>query len=260
MLVSLYQNDPVFGEIEENLAEVLEEVESEDFDLLVLPELFASGYLFENRGEARSLGSEAGKGEIFESLARLAKEKKGVIVYGFPEIAGEKLFNSSAAVFPDGTFRVYRKIHLFNTEKDIFDPGDGGFSVFEFDGVRLGMMICFDWIFPEAARKLALLGAQIICHPSNLVLPHCPTAMITRALENRVFTVTANRIGEETRDEMELTFIGKSRIIAPTGKVLEELGEDRPGLIVTEIEPELADNKRITDRNQVLEDRRPEFY
>jgi len=260
MLVSLYQNDPEFGATEENLDEILEMTEDESFDLLVLPELFASGYLFESKGEARELGSKAGKGKVFDALTDLASERDAMIVFGFPEVDGDKIFNSAAALYPDGNFRIYRKTHLFSTEKEIFDPGDTGFFVFDFRGTRVGIIICFDWIYPESVRALALRGAQIVCHPSNLVLPHCPAAMITRALENRVFTVTADRIGEENRAGNNLRFIGQSRIVAPDGKVLGELGDDRPGLITAEIEPEVSDNKRITPMNNLLEDRRPEFY
>ena len=121
-------------------------------------------------------------------------------------------------------------------------------------------MICFDWRFPEAARKLALLGAQIICHPSNLVLPHCPDAMVTRALENCLFTITANRVGSENRIEKRLQFIGHSRIIAPTGKILAELDDNNEGFIMVEIDPKLADDKAVTSGNDLFKDRRPEFY
>jgi len=260
MLVSLYQNDPEFGEIDENLDEVLEMTDDEAFDLLVLPELFATGYLFESKDEARKLGNKAGEGKVFQALTELARERDAMIIFGFPEIDGEKIFNSAAALFPDGKYKIYRKTHLFSTEKKIFAPGDTGFFVIDFKDARIGIMVCFDWIYPESARKLALLGAQIICHPANLVLPHCPPAMITRALENKVFTVTADRIGEESRAGNELRFVGQSRIVAPNGKILGELGDDRPGLITAEIEPQLADNKRITPGNDLLSDRRPEFY
>ncbi len=260
MLVSLYQNNPAFGQVEKNLDEVLSAVADKSFDILVLPELFATGYIFESREEAISLGDIPGKGIVFDRLKRLAHERDALIIYGFPEIAEAKLFNSSMALFPDGTFKIYRKTHLFNTEKKFFDPGDSGFFVFEFKGARIGMMICFDWRFPEAARKLALLGSQVICHPSNLVLPHCPDAMITRALENNVFTITANRIGTENRAGQSLRFIGRSRIIAPSGHVLSELPHDKPGFVVSEIDPQLADNKQITAGNDIFADRRPEFY
>ncbi len=260
MIVSLYQSNPRFGKLAENLDEVLTAVKPHKFDLLVLPELFATGYLFSDFNQAFLLAEEAGKGYVFETIRMLAAEKNGLVIYGFPERRGKRLFNSSLAVFPNGQYLLYQKSHLFDTEKEIFSPGETGFSVFSFRGARIGMMICFDWRFPEAARKLTLLGAQIVCHPSNLVLTHCPDAMITRALENAVFTITANRIGEEIRGEKKLRFIGKSRIISPDGKVLAQVDSHQTGFIASEINPELADNKRVTENNDLLADRRPELY
>jgi predicted amidohydrolase len=258
--VALFQNSPVFGDIEKNVDSVLAAAEDRDFDLLVLPELFATGYQFISVEEALSLADPAGEGFTYEKMKKLAADKKALVVYGFPEVDKGRLFNSAIAVFPDGRFHKYRKIHLFNTEKEIFEPGREGFSVFEYRGAKIGLMICFDWRFPEAARRLALDGAQIICHPSNLVLPHCPDAMITRALENNVFTITCDRIGMENRTGQSLTFIGKSRIIAPDGRILGGLEEDEVGWLEVEIDPQLADNKQITPRNEIFSDRHPEFY
>lgn len=260
MKVALYQNSPKFGEIVENVENVVNAVSDKEFDILVLPELFASGYQFLNKKEALSLADEAGKGYTYERLRLLAKEKNGLIVYGFPEKRGEKLFNSALAVLPDGTFHLYQKTHLFDTEKNIFSPGETGFSVFPFRGAKIGLMICFDWRFPESARKLTLLGAQIICHPSNLVLPHCPDAMIIRALENLIFTITADRVGQENRGGNLLKFIGRSRIIAPDGQILGELGEMDEDFLSVDINPKDADNKSVTRNNNILSDRRPEFY
>jgi len=260
MKIALYQNSPVFGEIEQNIKDVFEAIKNEDFDILVLPELFATGYLFKNREEAISLADKADSGVTFEKIKLLAVEKNALIIYGFPEIKGEKLFNSALAIGPDGRSFLYQKTHLFNTEKDIFDPGETGFSVFEYKKAKIGMMICFDWRYPESARKLALLGAQIICHPSNLVLTTCPDAMITRALENMVFTVTADRVGVENRFRQSLRFTGKSRIISPSGKILAELGEEESGFIIVEIDPQNADNKAVTPNNHLFDDRRTDLY
>jgi predicted amidohydrolase len=182
------------------------------------------------------------------------------VVFGFPEISGDKLYNSSIAILPDGKFHVYQKIHLFDKEKNIFDTGRTGFFVFSFKGARFGMMICFDWRYPESARKLALLGAQVILHPANLVLPHCPQAMVIRALENNVFTVTSDRVGSENRTGEKLTFIGRSRIIAPDGEIMGELSSDKPGILAADISPESADNKKVTSQNDLFKDRLPEFY
>jgi len=260
MKVALYQNDPDFGEIEKNVADVLDKVKNQDFDVLVLPELFATGYQFKNREEAISLADEAGSGYTYNILQELSAKTGSLIVYGFPGISGDKLYNSSIAILPDGRFFVYQKTHLFDSEKNIFDPGVTGFFVFEFKEARFGMMVCFDWRYPESARKLSLLGAQVILHPSNLVLPHCPEAMVTRALENNVFTVTGNRIGQENRAGQPLKFIGRSRIISPRGQVLDEASPDKTGFLSADIEPEQADNKQVTPQNDLFKDRRPEYY
>jgi len=121
-------------------------------------------------------------------------------------------------------------------------------------------MICFDWIFPEAARTLALKGADIICHPSNLVLPYCQTAMVTRCLENHVFAITANRIGTEQRGVRTLTFTGGSQVTDTKGKILHRASTDREEVAVIEIDPQLAQDKHATANNHIFNDRRPEMY
>ena len=180
---------------------------------------------------------------------------------GFVERSGETIYNSAFLVGPEGLVGVYRKVHLFDREKELFAPGDEGFSTWNVRGVSVGMMICFDWIFPESARSLALLGAQLILHPANLVLPHCPAAMRTRALENRVFTVTANRTGCEARvGGEELRYIGQSVLYSPRGELLISGGEDTEELLAVELDETLALDKGVTGRNDAFSDRRPTFY
>jgi Predicted amidohydrolase len=107
------------------------------------------------------------------------------------------------------------------TEKNCFEKGDLPLKVFNIGSARVGVMICFDWRFPETARTLALSGADLIAHPSNLVLPHCPQSIITRCLENRIFIVTANRVGTEKRTpNNSLNFIGQSQVVDPDGNIL----------------------------------------
>jgi predicted amidohydrolase len=260
MRVALYQNYPKFGDVENNVKQALAAVAPHSFDLLVLPELFATGYQFKSREEAMSYGEPVGSGFTFDAMKELAIQKKAVVIYGYPELEGGKIYNSAAAVMPEGSFVNYQKVHLFDTEKQIFEPGQTGFKTFDFNGARMGLMICFDWRFPESMRRLALDGAQIICHPANLVLPHCPQAMIIRALENNVFTVTADRIGVEERHGQRLEFIGRSRIIAPDGEVLAEAGDEEASFLSVDIDPSAADNKQINERNDLFADRRPHFY
>jgi predicted amidohydrolase len=121
-------------------------------------------------------------------------------------------------------------------------------------------MVCFDWIFPEAARTLALRGADIICHPSNLVMSYCQNAMFTRALENRVFTITANRTGKDVNGENRIEFTGESIIVSPKGEYISRASKDKEELVFVNIDPGLSRNKYISDKNNIFDDRRELFY
>jgi predicted amidohydrolase len=259
MKVAVVQLGPEFGNVSGNLTRVVSMIESTEADLYVFPELVLSGYLFESTEEALSLSQRPDARE-FDAVAEAGRSRNAAVILGFAERAGEKVFNSSLLAAPDGKRSVYRKIQLFWGEKRIFEPGDRPPAVVEAAGARLGMMICFDWVFPEIARSLALAGAEILCHPSNLVLPYCQVAMITRCIENRVFAVTSNRIGTEARSGESLTFTGNSEIVAPNGEVLARASADGEEILVAEIDPALAREKKITPTNDVLADRRPDLY
>jgi len=258
MRVGYLQFAPVFGEKQANLARVGEFLSGAKADLIVLPELFATGYIFESREELLAL-AEAADGPTFVAAGEMSRQTGAAIVAGIAERAGEVCYNSCFVFARGQVIGSYRKIHLFDREKDLFAPGDQGFSVIDHGGIKLGLMICFDWIFPETARSLALAGAQIICHPANLLLPDCPAAMRTRCLENRVFAITANRVGTEARAGQEIKFIGSSQVVSPQGEVLVRASEEEM-LQIIEIDPALADNKLVTPANHVILDRRPEFY
>jgi predicted amidohydrolase len=260
MKLAVVQTDPVFGEKRQNIADALRLMESVEADLYVLPELFSSGYNFATQEEAKQLAEPFGKGESFRALEKFSKERKCYVVYGFAEQDGETLYNAAGIVGYDGTTGLYRKIHLFDREKLFFAPGNTPLQVFQTPYGAAGMMICFDWYFPEAARTLALKGAQLIAHPSNLVLPHCPNSMPVRCLENRVFAATANRVGTEDRGGVRLTYIGQSQITSPRGEILYRCSPDKPEIVVCDVDLSLANTKEVTERNHLLKDRRPEFY
>lgn len=231
-----------------------------EFDLLVLPELAFSGYDFRDRDELRALAEPFHDGPTASLLRELAHKRNAVIVAGYAERANEGCYNSAMLVRPDGTAHNYRKIHLFNREQDVFLPGDTPPTVVDTSAGRIGMMICFDWFFPETARCLALAGVQIIAHPSNLVLPWCQRAMFARSLENGVFTITANRIGTEARTDRTLTFTGGSQILNVKGEPLASAPVDREMLAQATLDPAEADDKSIAGRNDLFGNRRPEMY
>jgi predicted amidohydrolase len=162
------------------------------------------------------------------------------------------LFNSGVVVRNGRFLGTYRKIHLYANEKKYFKPGDR----FRLFANRVGVMICFDWYYPESMRTLTLMGARVVAHPSNLVMPHCPNAMIVRCVENHVFAVTADRVGRERG----LRYIGLSEIVDPNGRILHRASRTREEHAVRAIRPELANDKRITNRNDLLRDRMPRAY
>jgi len=258
------QTSPVFGEVEKNVERAVRKITLKSFggaDLIVLPELFSTGYQFKTKAEARKLSEDAPSGPTTRRLIEVAKKTGCHVVFGMAEKHGKDIYNSAVLVGPKGFIGLYRKAHLFRSEKKIFTPGNTAFKVYDIGKAKVGMMICFDWFFPEAARRLAFLGADVVAHPSNLVLPYCPKAMITRCLENRVFAITANRVGVEARIKGErLAFIGQSQVVSPKGEVLCKAGKTKPEFKIVEINPEEARDKKITPLNDIFKDRRVELY
>jgi predicted amidohydrolase len=259
MKIGYVQNSPIFGEKEKNFMQIRELIRDIKADLIVLPELFATGYAFTSRDEVNEL-AENDSGETAVFLKQISDETGAVIVAGFIEKDRGKNYDASMMVYEDEVIDVYRKIQLFNKEKLWFTPGNKELQVHFVKGMKIGMMICFDWIFPEISRTLVLKGAQVIAHPSNLVMPYCQQAMVTRCLENRVFAVTANRIGNEKRGGDDFTFTGRSQITSFDGEILSSAPGNKTYVDVVEVDIKKADNKMINEYNDVLKDRRVEFY
>jgi predicted amidohydrolase len=258
MRIAVGQLDLLVGNVEENLIrirEILEKAERSDVEVLVLPELCNSGYAFKNISEAIASAEPIPEGTVSREL--LAWSGGGrLVVAGICEKTPKGLYNSALAVANGEHITTYHKIHLFLNEWDWFLPGQEEPPVIEYRGYQFGIMVCFDWAFPEVARILALNGAQVILHPANLVLPYCQDAMVTRSIENRVFTATANRVGTERG----LTFSGASQITDVKGNKIAQMNSKETGIVWADIDPSLSDDKNITERNDVLTDRRPSLY
>jgi predicted amidohydrolase len=251
------QFQPQLGKPDDNMKRIEGLMhEAKNANLVVFPELSNSGYNFETREQAMSLAEETAKSRYIDFLTSLSKNYDTFLVSGFIERENDKLYNSAVLIGKDGLIGKYRKLHLFMNEWDIFEKGNLGLPVFDVGHLRIGMLVCFDWIFPEAWRILALKGAEIICHPSNLVLPYAQQAVPVQGMMNRTFNITANRIGTERG----VTFTGQSIISDPTGKILHMASADKDDLTVATIDLNLARNKMITPRNHVLADRLPSEY
>jgi len=258
MKVGFVQFAPVFADIEGSIRKIDELIkDATSADLLVLPELCSTGYKFESKQQARDLSESLDDSVLMHYLETFCSKHKLHIVAGINERDGDKLYNSSVLVGPDGYIGKYRKMHLFWDEYDLFKPGDVGLPVFDIGHCKIGMLICFDWLFPEAWRILALKGADLICHPSNLVLPGlCQRSVPTHAVCNRVYIVTANRVGSEEN----LNFTGRSIVVAPNTDVLLEASPAGEETGLVDIDISVARDKNLTPRNHALTDRRPDQY
>jgi predicted amidohydrolase len=249
-----------FGSVRDNVRAAHSLLNDVSDATIVLPELFNTGYLFRSQDELDALAESTTTGYTVTEMKKIARQRNLTLVFGMAERIGRKTYNTAVLVTPQGKSYTYQKTHLFDREKLFFTPGEKGYIVHKVEGARIGMMVCFDWCFPEVARILALEGAQIICHPANLVMPYCQDAMRTRSIENRVFTITANRIGTEKRGNITVSFTGHSQIVDPSGQVLASAGDRSESLKIVDIRVEEADNKSITANNDLFRDRKVSLY
>jgi predicted amidohydrolase len=261
------QMDVTLGDVPANRSAILDRLaRAADLGakLVVFPECALTGYGFDSRDEARP-HAEPIPGPSTEIIARACRERGVFVVFGLIERDGDRLFNACALVGPDGLVGSYRKVHMPSMGFDkLADPGDRPFAVHDIGGLRVGLQICYDGGFPEASRVQALLGADLIVLPTNWPR-HAECAaehqMATRAMENVVYTLAVNRVGEERG----FRFIGRSSIHGVGGERLAFAGPDGEEIILAEIDPAKARQKRqvrVPGRHEIhrFADRRPEFY
>lgn len=265
MRVAVAQTEPQLGEKERNLEVCvarLEEAATKGAALLVLPECAIPGYMFDSAEEAW-LFAEGIPGPSTEILERESRRLGMHVVCGLLERDGDVMHNAAVFVGPDGLIGVYRKTHLPFLGVDRFVVAGDELPVFETPLGRVGLEICYDLRFPEVTRTLALRGADLIAHPTNFpVAARLQTEFITRAraAENRVYLLTANRIGKERWGE----FCGWSQIVDPYGDRLAEAGADEEALLVADYDVQRARDKDYVIPGEyelyLIEHRRPELY
>lgn len=261
------QADVAFADPKSNLKllheHLVEEAEN-GTDVVVFPECFLTGYCFQSLEEARTV-AEPLDGSSVTQVIEWCRELNIAAVFGFLESAGESVFNAAVMVGPEGLVGHYRKIHLPFLGVDRFTtPGDRPLEVFEYQGVRIGILICYDGGFPEAPRVLAIQGADIVLLPTNWP-PGAETmaeyAINCRAMESAIYFASVNRVGVERG----FSFIGYSRAADVGGLTIDTLDHRQPGIIRWEVDPQKAREKQIVrvpgqhviDR---MADRRPEVY
>ncbi len=269
--IAAAQIDVKLADREGNLARMLAKLETavkEAAALVVFPECALPGYCFESLAEARP-HAETVHGPATIAFTVACKKLNVHAVFGMLESDGERMFNTCVLVGPSGVVGTYRKVHLPFLGIDMFTtPGDRPFAVHEIpvgdQTLRVGMNICYDGSFPEAARVLTLLGADIILLPTNWPPgSECMAGCVVnaRAMENHIYYLAVNRVGTERG----FRFIGMSKICAPGGHVLAEATHEDECLLFAEIDPARARNKhqvRVPGKHEInrVADRRPEMY
>lgn len=255
--IGILQFAPQLGDIDANMNKIDNLLQkSAEANIWVLPELASSGYNFSSRDEAMRYSEEVQNSRFIDFLAEKARQYNSWFVAGINERDGSLLYNSAVLVSPDGLEGLYRKLHLFNREKLFFEPGNTGLPIFKTPFGIIGILICFDWMYPEVWRMISLKGVQLICHPSNLVLPWCQTAIPGYALTNRVFIATTNRIGKER----DLEFTGQSVLVSPEGEYLIQAEKNQEQAVIYTVDLKEAENKKMTPFNDAFADRREDFY
>jgi len=265
MKVAAVQANVVFNDPQANAQRAASEIASlatEGVELAVLPECFLTGYCVDSRAEAERIAISR-EDAALKSVQIVADRSGVTVALGFAESADGRLYNTVAFFEPHEEARFYRKTHLPVLGFDKFaTPGDE-LPLFDTKLGRIGVLICFDQRFPEPARVLALAGADVIVLPTNWPVGAEISADIiclARAAENRVWVVTANRVGTENGFE----FIGRSKIISPTGSVVAaaDAGE---AVLVADLDLEQARQKRTVTipgkyETEVFKPRRPDLY
>jgi predicted amidohydrolase len=265
MRVAVAQTEPRLGEKERNLdvcVARIAQAADQGAALLVLPECAISGYMFDSAEEALA-SAEPIPGPSTEVLERESRRLGTHVICGLLERVGDVLHNAAVLVGSDGLIGVYRKTHLPFLGVDRFVTAGDELPLFETPLGRIGIEICYDLRFPEATRTLALRGADLIAHPTNFPLAaRLQTEFITRAraAENRVYLLTANRVGKERWGE----FCGWSQIVDPYGDRLAEAGAQEEALLVADYDVQLARDKDYVIPGEyevfLFEHRRPELY
>ena len=266
--IAAVQMEPRLMKLKENLESILSAVRkaaANQASLIVFPECSLTGYIFSSREEALPF-AETIPGPSSEKLTSLCQELKLYVIFGLLEKEGARLFNAAAFVGPQGLIAKYRKNHLPFLGVDRFvDIGDGPFQVHQTPIGNIGLYICYDIVFPESARVMTLMGADILALPTNFPQVRRETLATyivnARAIENRVHVVSADRVGSERG----YSFAGLSKIVNASGNVLGLASPDREEIIYGEVDLASARKKHLTITPgeyevDYIKDRRPELY
>ncbi|MFA8450043.1 MAG: nitrilase-related carbon-nitrogen hydrolase [Bacteroidales bacterium] len=219
MRVGFFQFEVKHGDIKGNQRIIQDALLKEKFDLMVLPELFSTGYLFDSKSELRNYAETFSSSVTISILHDICKKTKGCIVGTIPEFYEGEVYNTAIIVGPEGLLGAQQKIHLTTYEKDFFSPGSSIFT-FKIKDAIIGVVTCFDLWFPEMSRLLTENKVDIIVCPSAFGGEESLLLQRARVLENRIFSILCNQTGVQLSKKMKAKFRGESRIVSPEGKIM----------------------------------------
>ncbi|MET7722340.1 carbon-nitrogen hydrolase family protein [Streptomyces mirabilis] len=258
MRTALLQSSGRPGSVVENL-KVLDEAAGRaaaaSAGLVAAPEMFLTGYAI---GDDIARLAEPADGDSADAVAEIATRHGVAVVYGYPEREGETVYNSAQLISADGTrLANYRKTHLFGCfERDHFTPGEQPVVQADLNGLRVGLMICYDVEFPENVRAHALAGTDLLVVPTAQMHPFqfvAESVVPVRAFENQMYVAYVNRVGPEG----EFEFVGLSTLAGPDGIARTRAGRGEE-LVLADADPDFLAASR--EANPYLKDRRPGLY
>lgn len=266
--VACIQTNVILKDKQANLStatSLLNEAADNGASLIILPELFNSGYTFDSRDEMLSFAEPIPNGETVTTLAAIAVQRNIYIVASMAEVDGIDLYNAAVLVGPEGYIGKYRKTHICGDELYWFEQGNLGFPVFNTRLGKIAMLVCLDGYYPETYRICALQKADIICIPTNWA--HCdhlpapyhtmgPTLTMSNALSNHIFVAACTRVGAEPG----ISYAGHSIIACPTGAPISEIAGKEQQIIYAECDLAETRKQYIDATNSRLKNRRIDLY
>ena len=231
MIVGSLQMNVIKGDKKRNLDHIERNIDRA-IDLVALPELFSTGYYFETFDELKTAAEEIPNGFTTQRLVEIAKKSNCHLIGAIVEKEGDEFYITAIIVGPSGYIGKHRKRHITDDESMYYAPGTSS-DIYEINGCKVGVIVCFEGWFPESARELMIKGAQVICYSLLTCQQRTLDIMRIRAIENKVYIVAANSISTETHNNQSITFRGDSRVIDYDGNILAEAGQEEKLLAVT---------------------------
>jgi predicted amidohydrolase len=252
MKIASLQMNIIKDNKDKNLSKVELLIADNKLDLVVLPELFSTGYFYENKLQIDEISEKIPDGYTTKRLLEIAVRKNCHVVGTLVERENGTNYITSIIVGPNGYIGKHRKRHLTTDELEFYSPGTKS-EVYNINGCKVGIVVCFEGWFPESMRELLLKGAQVICHSALIMSDKTMDIMRVRAIENNIFLIIANSISSETFKGNPVTFRGDSRIYDTNGNIIIEAGKEER-IIIADIDEKESLRRELPDCRNIIDE------